>query len=359
MPIPVPGTYVSNRGDSRSNRNDSMRSILNRFNYDTQFDSGDLERLRDRGISDKKIANWIKREEVPMGVEALTMLGAKSGLTLENLREKEGPKNLYGYGQKDLRQAGFTEKDIRKAVESGAIDTGKDEQSGSNFNLSEYDPASQGGKHFGLKDIEYLKSQGVTGEALREYAGGLGASVLGKRAEAFFKEPETDTQVDVLKSKNEELKQKIDRLKENREERRLREKREARGFLDKTIENISPTMKSRTDYEPKSNVDTSPKMVGGEQLVSPRVTYGGIFAPTMKAPITQKFEGGGDYGDISITSTMSPTYKNIGNVAAGVERMTGGTETQRANVSTNYEGIKNGVESLIQTAKRKQGTRRA
>lgn len=45
------------------------------------------------------------------------------------------------------------------------------------FDLSSYDVTSQGGKGFGLKDIEYLRSQGVTDTQLKDFAGGLGANV--------------------------------------------------------------------------------------------------------------------------------------------------------------------------------------
>ena len=95
-------------------------------------------------------------------------------------------------------------------------------------------------------------------------------------------------------------------------------------------------------------------MLGGTQVVSPSVMYGGSFSPTMRAPITQTIRGGMDMGDIKISSEMSPTYKDIGNIAAGVEGATGETSSQTAGVTTDVGGIREEVDNLIEKAKAKK-----
>ena len=122
--------------------------------------------------------------------------------------------------------------------------------------------------------------------------------------------------------------------------------------------NVSNT----STFSPETSTTSTPVMAGGTQAVAPEVGYAGSFAPQMSAPINFSVQGGGavgagktvrgsrlgrggpeltrpvsgnvTMGNVSISSTMSPTFSNIGNVDASVKGVSGGTQTQTAPVFT-------------------------
>lgn len=122
--------------------------------------------------------------------------------------------------------------------------------------------------------------------------------------------------------------------------------------------NVSNT----STFSPETSTASTPVMAGGTQAVAPEVGYAGSFAPQMSAPINFSVQGGGavgagktvrgsrlgrggpeltrpvsgnvTMGNVSISSTMSPTFSNIGNVDASVKGVSGGTQTQTAPVFT-------------------------
>ena len=116
-------------------------------------------------------------------------------------------------------------------------------------------------------------------------------------------------------------------------------------------------------FSPKSSATSTPTMTGGSQTIGTDVGYTGSFTPQMSAPINFSVQGGGTVGagktvrgsrlgrggpeltrpvsgnvtmgNVSISSTMSPTFSNIGNVDASVKGVSGGTQAQVAPISTN------------------------
>jgi len=122
------------------------------------------------------------------------------------------------------------------------------------------------------------------------------------------------------------------------------------------------TQTSETTFTPDTAAVSTPTMAGGTQAVAPEVGYAGSFTPQMSAPISFSVQGGGavgagktvrgsrlgrggpeltrpvsgsvTMGNVSISSTMSPTFSNIGNVDASVKGVTGAAQTQTAPVST-------------------------
>lgn len=120
--------------------------------------------------------------------------------------------------------------------------------------------------------------------------------------------------------------------------------------------------KNTSTFSPETSAMSTPTMAGGTQAVGTEVGYAGSFTPQMSAPITFSVQGGGavgagktvrgsrlgrggpeltrpvsgnvTMGNVSISSTMSPTFSNIGNVDASVKGVTGGTQTQKAPVFT-------------------------
>jgi len=127
------------------------------------------------------------------------------------------------------------------------------------------------------------------------------------------------------------------------------------------------TQISNNSYSPDTASISTPTMAGGTQAVAPEVGYAGSFTPQMSAPINFSVQGGGTVGagktvrgsrlgrggpelmrpvsgsvtmgNVSISSTMSPTFSNIGNVNAGVTGVTGGQQTQTSPTTTGLGGI--------------------
>lgn len=312
-PTGAVGGYIGSLIDDLNRKR--AKEILEEGEYGDKIESDELELLRGAGLSDNKLAKYIKRQEIPLG-----------GNVARELNMRRAPKK-------------------EKA-----------------FDLSAYDIASQGGKRFGLADIEYLRSQGLKDKAIKEYASGLDESLLGQKASDFLgaasstggeEQPELsrkDVRIQSLKEANRGLRGEIKDIGTSvGEERQPEQKDRAKQLLEKTITNVTST------YKPEAATMSSPTMLGGTQVVSPSVTYGGNFAPSMRAPITQKIRGGGDFKNVKISSEMSPTFKNIGNVSAGARDITGETSTQRGGVDTSISNTNDGVEELIRRAKVKAG----
>jgi hypothetical protein len=74
----------------------------------------------------------------------------------------------------------------------------------------------------------------------------------------------------------------------------------------------------------------------------------------MRAPISQTIRGGGSVGNIRINSEMSPTYKDIGNVAASIDGVTAESLAQKGGITTDVGGIRAEVDNLIEKAKAKR-----
>lgn len=308
--------------------------MKNKF-FGDELNLPEIEQLRAAGISDERLAKYIKRQEVPLGSQAAAQFGLDRLSSGANLR----PEYI-----KQFRDAGYSNKDIRKAYEGteGIIEPRAAEMVApkeKEFDLSKYDIASKGGKGFGIRDINFLKSQGLDDEAIKKYASGLDAGVIGAKAKDFLgvaptqgagqptEQPELgkkDERIQSLKDANEALREELKGLKTTENQTAQPEK--AKELLEKTITNITST------YKPETTTVSSPTMLGGTQVVSPSVMYAGEFAPSMKAPITQTIRGGGDFGNVNISSRMSPTFENIGNVRAGVENVTGERSSQSGGV---------------------------
>ena len=124
---------------------------------------------------------------------------------------------------------------------------------------------------------------------------------------------------------------------------------------------------STASYTPEATAAPTPVALGGTQAIAPEVGYAGSFAPQMSAPISFNVQGGGTVGagktvrgsrlgrggpelmrpvsgsvtmgNVSISSTMSPTFSNIGNVNAGVTGVTGGQQTQTSPTTIGLGGI--------------------
>ena len=326
--------------------------------YGDELNLPEIEQLRAAGISDERLAKYIKRQEVPLGSQAAAQFGLDRLSSGANLR----PEYI-----EQFKDAGYSNKEIRKAYEGteGTISSRAAEMIAPKekaFDLSTYDIASKGGKNFGIRDIDFLKSQGLDEEAIKKYASGLDTGVIGAKARDFLgvaptqgagqptEQPELgkkDERIQSLKDANEALREELKGLKTTEGQTAQPEK--AKELLEKTITNITSTSK------PKTATVVSPTMLGGTQLVSPSVLYTGEFAPKMKAPITQTIRGGGDYGNVNISSQMSPTYRDIGNLSAGSRNITGEVGAQLGDVTTSINSASDGVEEMIRKAKIKAG----
>lgn len=305
--------------------------------YGDELNLPEIESLRAAGISDERLAKYIKRQEVPLGSQAAAQFGLEYLSPGANLR----PKYV-----KQFRDAGYSKKDIREAYADteGAISKRAAkmiEPKKDSFDLGSYDIASQGGKRFGLKDIEYLRSQGLDDEAIKKYASGLDTSSLGKKVAAALDLGGMDGGTKEPEGGGETLPGEVKTPEKTGGEKKARE------LLEKTITEITST------FAPQTSTESSPTMLGGTQVVSPSVLYMGEFSPSMKAPITQTIRGGGEYGDINISSRMSPSYKDIGNVSAGARNVIGETSSQKGGVETSMGDVDMGKEVLIRRAKTK------
>jgi len=334
------------------------RNFLRERGYGDELNLPEIEGIRAAGVSDEGLAKWIKKYNTPLGSQAAAQFGLEYLSSGANLR----PEYV-----EQFKDAGYSNKEIRKAYKGteGTIEDRAAEmiaprkEDKKEFDLSAYDIASKGGKRFGLKDVEFLKSQGLSDEAITKYAKGLDSTLLGRRASSSLGLSSTgapeesqdltrkDERIDRLKAKNQELRQSLKEFKSA--EKQKPESEKAAEFLDKTISKVTST------YKPEVSSVSSPTMLGGTQVASPSVTYGGLFAPEMKAPITQKITGAADIGDISISSEMSPTYENIGNVSAGIEGLKGENISQTGGVTTDADGIRAAIKNnLIEKAKAKK-----
>lgn len=340
------------------NARQRAKQFLTSKAYGDELNLPEIEQLRAEGLSDKKLANFIKRLEIPLGSQAAAQFGLDRVSPGANLR----PEYV-----EQFKDAGYSNKEIRKAYEGteGTIEPRAAEMVAPKekaFDLSKYDIASKGGKGFGIRDINFLKSQGLDEEAIKKYASGLDAGVIGAKAKDFLgvaptqgagqptEQPELgkkDERIQSLKDANQALREELKGLKTTESETAKPEK--AKELLEKTITNITST------YKPETSTVASPTMLGGTQVVSPSVMYAGEFAPSMKAPITQTIRGGGDFRNVDISSNMSPKFENIGNVRAGSSNITGETSTQTGGVKTSLSSTADGVEELIRKAKVKAG----
>lgn len=336
----------------------NAEQLMKNKSFGDELNLPEIEQLRAAGISDERLAKYIKRQEVPLGSQAAAQFGLDRLSSGANLR----PEYV-----KQFRDAGYSNKEIRKAYEGteGTIDPRAAEMIAPKekaFDISKYDIASKGGKRFGVRDIDFLKSQGLDEEAIKKYASGLDAAVIGAKAKDFLgvaptpgakqptEQPELgkkDVRIQSLKDANKALREEIKGLKTT--ESQTAEPEKAKELLENTITNITST------YTPETATVSSPTMLGGTQVVSPSVMYAGEFAPSMKAPITQTIRGGGDFGNVDISSSMSPKFENIGNVRAGSSNITGETSTQTGGVKTSLSNTADGVEELIRKAKVKAG----
>jgi hypothetical protein len=331
------------------------KTFLQKKGYGDELNLPEIERIKAVGVSDSQLARWIKKQEVPLGSQAAAKFGIDRLSSGANLR----PEYV-----EQFREAGYSNKDIRKAYEGtkGTIDERAAEMIApkeKSFDLSSYDIASKGGKNFGIRDIEFLKSKGLGEKEIQDYAAGLDPSLIGRKARAGLGVlaptqsgeenavlGRKEQRIQELQEDKQSLLDQLKSLKTSTEEAPEPEK--AQELLNKTITNITSTSK------PETATVSTPTMLGGTQVVSPSVMYGGSFSPTMRAPITQTIRGGMDMGDIKISSEMSPTYKDIGNIAAGVEGATGETSSQTAGVTTDVGGIREEVDNLIEKAKAKK-----
>ena len=349
------------------NARQRAKQFLTSKAYGDELNLPEIEQLRAEGLSDKKLANFIKRLEIPLGSQAAAQFGLDRVSPGANLR----PEYV-----EQFKDAGYSNKEIRKAYEGteGTIEPRAAEMVAPKekaFDLSKYDIASKGGKGFGIRDINFLKSQGLDEEAIKKYASGLDAGVIGAKAKDFLgvaptqgagqptEQPELgkkDERIQSLKDANQALREELKGLKTTESETAKPEK--AKELLEKTITNITST------YKPETSTVSSPTMLGGTQVVSPSVMYAGEFAPSMKAPITQTIRGGGDFGNVDISSSMSPKFENIGNVNAaigdttgertaqdgGVRSAIGGAAPQSNNTALSLKEIERGKKELLRKA---------
>lgn len=352
-------------GAGGENARQRAKQFIKSKAYGDELNLPEIEQLRAAGLSDERLAKYIKRQEVPLGSQAAVQFGLDRLSSGANLR----PDYV-----KQFRDAGYSNKEIRKAYEGteGIISPRAAEMIAPKekaFDLSTYDIASKGGKGFGIRDIDFLKSQGLDEEAIKKYASGLDTGVIGAKARDFLgvssptgevEEPterpelgKKDERIQSLKDANEALREELKGLKTGEEQ-----PEKAKELLEKAITNITST------YKPETSTVSSPTMLGGTQVVSPSVMYAGEFAPSMKAPITQTIRGGGDFGNIDISSSMSPKFENIGNVNAaigditgertaqdgGVRSAIGGAAPQSDNTALSLKEIERGKKELLRKA---------
>jgi DNA-binding transcriptional MerR regulator len=332
------------------------KTFLKKGAYGDELNLPEIESLRARGVSDSQLAKWIKKQEIPLGSQAAAIFGLDRLSSGANLR----PEYV-----EQFKDAGYSNKEIRKAYKGGTGRTIEDRAAEmvaprgggkKEFDLASYDPATKGGQKFGIRDLEFLRSKGLSDKEITKYAEGLDSALIGGRAASALglgsvRTPETpqaptkkEERIDELKATNQELRDKIQGLKSDREQTPER----ATELLNKTISNITST------YRPETSTVSTPTMLGGTQIVSPSVTYGGSFSPEMKAPISQTIRGGGDVGNIRISSEMSPTYKDIGNIAASIDGVTAESLEQKGGITTDIGGIRAEVDNLIEKAKAKR-----
>lgn len=345
-------------GAGGENARQRAKQFIKSKAYGDELNLPEIEQLRAAGLSDERLAKYIKRQEVPLGSQAAAQFGLDRLSSGANLR----PDYV-----KQFRDAGYSNKEIRKAYEGteGTIDPRAAEMIAPKekaFDLSKYDIASQGGKRFGIRDIDFLKSQGLDEEAIKKYASGLDTGVIGAKAKDFLgvaptqgagqptEQPELgkkDERIQSLKDANQALREELKGLKTTESETAQPEK--AKEFLEKTITDVTST------FKPETAAVASPTMFGGTQMVTPSVFYTGEFAPSMEAPITQTIRGGGDFGNVNISSRMSPTFENIGNLNAGASNIKGETGAQIGDVKTSISNTSDGVEEMLRKAKIKAG----